>query len=117
MDEDWGLQAIVRACTHDQYTTNRVLDYNYYDDLFNDFPDFEVMKNNDSSLTVNELDDLHKVPFYDPNICSFSPQLEHSDSPGNEVKFEQEDVKVLKQNESVIVAKPKAVTPPAKYKR
>lgn len=118
MEEDWGLQAIVRACsTHDQYTINSVLDCNYRDDYFYDFPDFEELKNNDCSVIVNELDDLYK-PFYDAtSICSFSPQLEHLDCLGNEVKSEQENMKVVEHNETVPVAKPAAVTPAAKYKR
>lgn len=121
MEEDWGLQAIVRACTHDQYTTSSVLDHvNYGDDLFYDFPDLEELKNNDYSVIATELDDLYK-PFYDPitsTICSFSPQLEHLDCLGNEVISEQEDMtKVLEQNETIPVAKPKAVAPAAKYKR
>lgn len=119
MEEDWGLQAIVTACrSHDQYTNSSVLDYNYGDDFFFDFPDFEELKNKDCSVIGNELDDLYK-PFYDPiTTCSFSPQLEHlEDSLGNEVKSEQEDIKVLEQNETVLVAKPIAVTPAPKYKR
>ncbi|KAL8101869.1 hypothetical protein AgCh_033676 [Apium graveolens] len=117
MEEDWGLQAIVRACSHDQYTANSVLDCNYRDDLFYDFPDFEELKNNDGSLTVDELDDLYK-PFCDPTaICSLLPQLEHLDSLGHEVKSEQECMKVLELNESVAVTKPAAITPAAKYKR
>lgn len=121
MEEDWGLQAIVRGCTHDQYTSiNGLLDFHYQDDLFYNFPDFQgVETNNDNSQIVNELDDLYK-PFYDPTtIQSFSPQLEHSDSPVNEVKFEQEDMKVVEQKESTVVvaASPKVATQTTKYKR
>ncbi|KAK1367550.1 WRKY domain-containing protein [Heracleum sosnowskyi] len=121
MEEDWGLQAIVRGCTHDQYATiNGLLDFNYQDDLFYDFPDFQGVEiNNDNSPTVNELDDLYK-PFYDLTaVQSFSPQiLEHADSPVNEVKFEQEDLKVVEQKESIVVAGPKvASTQTTKYKR
>ncbi|WOG81274.1 hypothetical protein DCAR_0100420 [Daucus carota subsp. sativus] len=122
MEEDWGLQAIVRACSHDQCTTDSVLDqYNYRDDLFYDFPEFEELKNNDCSLIVDELDDRYKPFFHDPTptpISSFSSHLENSDSQGCEVKLEQEVMlKVMEQHETAPVAKPKALTPAAKYKR
>ncbi|KAK1372344.1 hypothetical protein POM88_028537 [Heracleum sosnowskyi] len=115
VEEDWGLQTIIRACSHNQYTTNSVLGSKYRD-LFYDFPHFEELKNNDCA---NELDDLYKQ-FYDPTtIYSFSPHLEHLDSLGNEVKSEQDDMnsKVLEHNETVPVAKSTVVTAAAKYKR
>ncbi|KAL1830484.1 hypothetical protein ACET3Z_000135 [Daucus carota] len=120
MEEDWGLQAIVRACSHDQYPTNSVLDqYNYGEDLFNyDFPDFEELKNYDCSLIVDELDDLYK-PLYDPPGPTLTPShSENLDSSGCEVKLEQQIMlKVIEQHETAPVAKPKALTPAAKYKR
>ena len=118
MEEDWGLQAIVRACSHDQYTTDSVLDhYNYCDDLFFDFPYFEELKNNDCSLIVDELDDLYK-PLYDPPGPTLNSHSENLDSSGCEVKLEQQVMlKVIEQHETAPVAKPKALTPAAKYKR
>lgn len=119
MEEDWGLQAIVRGCSHDQYSTiNGLLDFNYQDDIFFDFPEFQGVEINNeyNSSIVNELDDLYK-PFFDPTtVQSFSPEiLELTDSP---VKFEQEDVKVVEQKESAVVASPKvATTQTTKYKR
>ncbi|XP_017216572.1 probable WRKY transcription factor 29 [Daucus carota subsp. sativus] len=118
MEEDWGLEAIVRGCSHDQYTAiNGLLDFNFQDDLFYDFPDFQGDEiSTDNSGFVNELDDFCK-PFYDPASQIFVP--EQTDSPVNEVKFEQEEIKVVDQKEAsaVAAASPKVATHATKYKR
>lgn len=136
MEEDWGLQAIVRGSTDyfdDPAISNSFGSLNYIqnnnDDFHFTFPDlFEANYNSiNDKVLVNELDELYK-PFY-PMFNSFSPQapiITSSDSsPEEEVlklKPEDQEIQVIQKHttpgKSAKVASPKGTTAhAAKYKR
>lgn len=110
MEEDWGLQAIVRGST-DYFddpaissfgSLNYIQNNNNDDDFHFTFPDlFEANYNSNDKVLVDELDELYK-PFY-PMFNSFSPQAPIITSSSSSDSFPEEVLKLKPENQEIEV--------------